>query len=53
MRDVVQVCEVVAGGQAHPGLACGGVVGMCRQTKGVVEATVLQRGKAWLAIGEK
>lgn len=41
MCDMVQVCEVIAGGQAHPGLACRGGVTVCGQAEGVVEATVL------------
>lgn len=47
------MCEVVAGGKAHPGLACRGGVGMCGQAEGVVEATVLLGGEAWLAIREE
>lgn len=46
---MVQVCEVIAGGEAHPGVACGHVLG---QAEGVIEASVLEMGKALLAIGE-
>ncbi len=46
---VVQVCEVIAGGKAHPGVACGHVLG---QAEGVIEASVLEVRRALLAIGE-
>lgn len=46
---VVQVCEVIAGREAHPGVACGHVLG---KAEGVIEASVLDVRMALLAVGE-
>lgn len=46
---MVQVCEVITGGKAHPRVACGHVLG---QAEGVIEASVLEVRKALLAVGE-